>query len=361
MSKPAHRNCLLVLGMGRSGTSALARILSLLGAALPANLMGAGVGNEAGHWEPARLVHLHDQLLAEAHSAWDDWEQLDLGKLPPQRRKFYKSEIRRVIEEEYADAPLIVLKDPRVTRFVPFYREILDDMGLKILSVLAFRNPLEVAASLAARNKMPAADAVLLWLSHTLAAERDSRDFPRVVVEYDSLLAEGSDAVARWAELLGLTWPVSLTSAAPEINASLRVELRHHSFKRAELHANPLTALSVALTYSAMQDLSRNIRDKSALGTLDRLAAEFDRATADPARTVPLLLEDELLTRVDAEAKMRGLDAQVAECTTSHTYLVSRLLNLASRMRGDRPPLSSPNGMLVHHWSQVQTERIRQS
>ncbi len=36
---------LFVLGMGRSGTSALTRVLSLCGGTLPAKLVGANAGN----------------------------------------------------------------------------------------------------------------------------------------------------------------------------------------------------------------------------------------------------------------------------------------------------------------------------
>jgi hypothetical protein len=49
------RVCLLVLGVHRSGTSAVTRVLSILGAALPRTLLGAGPSNESGHWESEKL------------------------------------------------------------------------------------------------------------------------------------------------------------------------------------------------------------------------------------------------------------------------------------------------------------------
>ena len=60
---------LLVLGMHRSGTSALTRVLSLCGADPGARLLAAGHGNEAGHWEDAYAVEQHDRLLA-AFGLW---------------------------------------------------------------------------------------------------------------------------------------------------------------------------------------------------------------------------------------------------------------------------------------------------
>ena len=63
---PARKRvCLLVIGMHRSGTSALTHVLSLMGAALPQKLLGATLGNPMGHWEPVRLIEAHDALLAE--------------------------------------------------------------------------------------------------------------------------------------------------------------------------------------------------------------------------------------------------------------------------------------------------------
>src|SRR5262245_41143141 len=68
------RQAILVLGMHRSGTSALTRVFSLLGADLPKNLMAAAPSsNETGHWESLDLFVIHDELLTSAGSRWDDW------------------------------------------------------------------------------------------------------------------------------------------------------------------------------------------------------------------------------------------------------------------------------------------------
>src|SRR5277367_6489066 len=54
---------LFVLGFGRSGTSALTRVLSLSGAALPAGLLGATGANPRGYWEPRAAIHLNQAIL----------------------------------------------------------------------------------------------------------------------------------------------------------------------------------------------------------------------------------------------------------------------------------------------------------
>ena len=61
-----NRTAILICGMHRTGTSALTRVLSLLGAALPRNIYPPGTGNELGHWEPRDVVKLHDEMLNAA-------------------------------------------------------------------------------------------------------------------------------------------------------------------------------------------------------------------------------------------------------------------------------------------------------
>src|SRR4030095_1407423 len=72
-----QRHALLVLGMHRSGTSALTNLLVHLGAAPPKTLMGPNQNNPLGFWESQSLCALHDRLLNAAGSSWDAWTALD--------------------------------------------------------------------------------------------------------------------------------------------------------------------------------------------------------------------------------------------------------------------------------------------
>ena len=65
MTKPKNKTGLLILGMHRSGTSALTRVLSLLGYALPKNVTGSSEGNETGHWESALIAETNDDIFKE--------------------------------------------------------------------------------------------------------------------------------------------------------------------------------------------------------------------------------------------------------------------------------------------------------
>lgn len=147
-------------------------------------MLGVGEGNEAGHWEPERLITYHDRMLAGLGSSWHDWGALDFKTMPVERREQVAADI---IAEDYGDSPLFVVKEPRIARFAGFFAQALSQHRIEIRALIALRNPLDVIESLLARQSIwPAdhdrTDAALLWLSHMLAAEKSARDWPHAVV-----------------------------------------------------------------------------------------------------------------------------------------------------------------------------------
>src|ERR1700722_13492144 len=71
------RQAILVLGMHRSGTSAVGGVVNALGAAAPKTLLKPDEGNPRGFFESAHLAVAHNSLLASAGSYWHDWRKLD--------------------------------------------------------------------------------------------------------------------------------------------------------------------------------------------------------------------------------------------------------------------------------------------
>ncbi len=165
-SSAGTRQVLLVLGMHRSGTSATAGFLVQLGAAMAATPIRGDANNPRGYWEPEPLNSLHNRLLVEAGSGWDDWGLLDTGRLAAAGGGAAAT-LAAAFEAEFGDAALAVLKDPRICRFVPLWREVLAGLGVAPKVVMPLRHPLEVAGSLARRDGMSEAAALLLWLPRT--------------------------------------------------------------------------------------------------------------------------------------------------------------------------------------------------
>lgn len=234
---PEPRRGLLVIGMHRSGTSAAARMFGLLGARLPSELMPANEFNTSGYWEPERLVALHDEMLESVGSTWYDISAFPDSWYESETAASFASRALEILEQEYETAPLFVLKDPRISRFVPFWLSVLETLGAEPSFIIMVRQPLEVAASLKQRDALLPAHSILLWLRHMLDAERATRRQRRAFLFYDRLLGDWHLEADQLAEHLDLQWPSMSPSSSEQIEAFLSEGLRHHDFGLKDLKA----------------------------------------------------------------------------------------------------------------------------
>jgi hypothetical protein len=228
--RPASKTCVVVLGMHRSGTSALSGVLSLLGIHPGDSLLPANESNNPkGFWEHADIVSIHDQLLEGFGSSWDDESSLpDEWWFSPLATSF-RNRIISLLRRDFGNQSLWLIKDPRMCRLLPLWHEILSEMACPSLFVLCLRNPAEVAHSLRERNDLVEEMSCLLWLAHMLEAEFQTRRQPRVFVNYEHLLNNWRGTVTNIGQTLNLTWPVTAEDAAPNVDAFLDSSLRHHA------------------------------------------------------------------------------------------------------------------------------------
>ena len=196
---------LFVLGMGRSGTAALTRVLSLCGGTLPPGMVGASRSNPLGFWEPRKAVVLNRAILRRHGSAWYD-PSLRLqkeGAFDAKAKAACVSEIGAFLTT-FPAAPLVVIKDPWITALSGMWFEAARLAGFDIVAVIAVRHPQEVIASVAADSYASPGLASALWLKYSLLAERDTRGLPRVFVEYPNLLDNWRREVKRISAALGI-------------------------------------------------------------------------------------------------------------------------------------------------------------
>lgn len=219
----------LVLGMHRSGTSAVTQLLALAGCDLPANLMTGDEHNARGYFEPWTIAMFNDERLQAAGSAWDDVFAFPFRALDPAEERRFLKRARALFAEEFGDDAHPLLKDPRVTVLLPFWRRLLDDLRLGVRAVIPVRHPLAVAGSLSRRNGFPPEKSVLLWTAYMLAAEAHTRDLPRAFVGYDALLADWRSEVARIEAAHGGPLPKLTREAGIAIDRFLTPDLRHNT------------------------------------------------------------------------------------------------------------------------------------
>lgn len=223
-----RRQMILVLGMHRSGTSAVTGTLAHLGAELGGHAVPAAADNPKGFFEHADIFALHQELLQGLKSDWDDTTALPADWITTPEAYKAAARIREILRRDFAESRLAVIKDPRLCRFVPLWRAPLADEGFLLKIVLVVREGTEVVASLVKRDALRPEEAAGVWLRHELEAEAATRGDPRVVVPYAAVLHDWRGEARRISSALGLEWPRSLNDAGTDIDRFLDAGLRHH-------------------------------------------------------------------------------------------------------------------------------------
>lgn len=196
----------LVVGMHRSGTSALTGLLAGLGLALPTaeDLMAGEPGNPV-HYESRALAQLNEHLLEALGGSWSAPPPLEPGWENGPEAIAFDDEARAELHRVYDSPGAKVWKDPRLCLLLPYWLRLL---APPTPAVLIWRAPQEVAASLHRRDGWTTTVGLALWSAYNRAALAALVGRPVFVLDADSLLDEPdhvADGVAAWLESLGMT------------------------------------------------------------------------------------------------------------------------------------------------------------
>lgn len=246
MSVP--QRSVVVLGMSRSGTSAVTRVLELLGVHLgpPEALKPPSTVNPKGFYEHRRIVRINKELLAQLGGDWRDVPALPDGWAVSPDLDGLRARARRTISREFGHASLWGFKDPRTCLTLPFWEPLLPAPRV----VLCHRSPAAVAGSLRVRDAMGVGEAMTLWGRYVGAALAASAHLPRIAVDYDALLEDPGAVVTRLAGFLGVPERAADAEVRRAVDAWLDRGLRHHreDVVTAEMPTE-LAALHAALTH----------------------------------------------------------------------------------------------------------------
>lgn len=268
---------ILVLGMHRSGTSAVGGMLSQAGFDAPSDLMDANDVNPRGYWESQGLFELHEQLLARLGSAWDQPERLPPGWEDREATRAWRHETLHHLATTFAGAKAPLVKDPRLCLLLPGWMPWLESGLLRVEMVLTLRHPLEVASSLAKAQNLPSQEGLRLWLEHVLAAERLSRGWPRLMLPFEALIQQPEASLKRCLRLLAREGE----SAALNQGASDFVLADLHRQRREQLegtvHSDLLSIASARDLAMAVHQLlaSSDINSPTTAARLDALGARW--------------------------------------------------------------------------------------
>ena len=214
------RFLVLVAGSGRSGTSLVSGILQRLGCTVPGPEVPADETNPRGFAESQWVVDFHTRLLRRAGvqvadarpGAWALTARVGL-------EADVTAELRDWLGHQLADYGRLVIKDPRISWFLPLWRRCGDELGAGARCVTMVRHPAAVIDSKQRwyGGRQGAISRTAGWLNQTLFTERATRGAPRVFIRYDDLLDDWTRELGRAGEALDLD--VVRSAATPALRS----------------------------------------------------------------------------------------------------------------------------------------------
>lgn len=222
------KSLIFVLGMHRSGTSAMTRVVNLLGANLGKDLLSAVEGvNSDGFWENQAIVDFNEKLLKLLGLSWYDLSVINYDCLPEGCLAQLKVEARSLLGEQFSGQELIAIKDPRICRLLPFWLELAESLDYQCSVIRVIRHPMEVAGSLKKRDELPLEYGLALWLLYNIEAFGSAPDCSAVTVSYDDLLLDWRDPVENIQSALNLEKLCLTDEASEKLNTEISSKLRH--------------------------------------------------------------------------------------------------------------------------------------
>jgi hypothetical protein len=182
MSDASGDVCLFVVGMHRSGTSAVAGALEALGLATPAgdDLLAPTTWNELGFYESKRLITVNNRLLSRLGGTWTAPPRPTAGWEDGPTFESLRAQASTAFGRAFPRRPM-AWKDPRTCITLPFWRRVLEP---PTAAVFVYRDPVEVAQSLRARGDAGFMNALALWDRYVRAATVNLVGLPVLAVDY---------------------------------------------------------------------------------------------------------------------------------------------------------------------------------
>jgi len=181
------KQCVVVLGMHRSGTSTIAGSLATLGVSFGKNLLPADLNNPRGYFENNRIVETQNQLLLEAGYSWLNPISENVDKSCFSTLNIL-NQFEKILEDEFSGNNLYGFKDPRTSCFLEAWLEVFRTLDIEPLFVICIRKPISVIKSLQRRDGLEFLHAELLWLLEYIRVLPKIIKYKHILVNYDDFI-----------------------------------------------------------------------------------------------------------------------------------------------------------------------------
>lgn len=237
-------------------------------------MMEANWANTKGYFEPQDLADLHDDILVSVGSAWSDWREFPAAWFGSVDSAVWQRRLGEVFTDNYADADLAVFKEPRICRILPLWDGVFSDLGARPVFCFIDREPLEVAASLRARDGSSLTEGLLYYIRNHLDAEFATRHRSRAFVSYNALLTDWPKTISFISKKLKVSFTISAAQKS-QVDTFLERDLRHQN-SCAVHYASDRISLMASDVHGAFTLLSMDHSERKARSQLNKLRTIFN-------------------------------------------------------------------------------------
>lgn len=275
------KNIYAVLGMSRTGTSAVARLVEALGVSLGNNLIQADARNPRGFYEDQEVLYRVNRGLSHAINyqwLWHDSPETTQILSRPDVQPFFDYAVT-LVNTRLEDTDCWGFKDPATATLLPFWRSVFAWANVRENYVIVMRNPLATAVSFQKFVGENIETGLLLWLKHMIGAIDGTRGQSRAVISYELLLESPVNQLKRLHTHLSVPHPLSQEAVDCYANEFLDKSLRHHAFSNDECARHPAMRV-VPLCMRVYELLMQVARDEMNLES-DEFGARWNGIKAE--------------------------------------------------------------------------------
>ena len=298
----------VILGMHRSGTSALCRCLLTMGVDLGSNLNPPHGTNPKGFWEDLNILELNESLLAILGLRWDTFSLMSIERVQFIQQEELIEQARDIVRSKIrcSDNKIFGFKEPRTTSLLPFWQKVFQGESYQVAYLLPYRNPLSVAQSLKRRDGFELTKSYLLWLLHAIPCLAETVGSQRVLVNYDDLLEDPFGIVSAIAKEFELSVDDDLLHEYA--TDFLDKELRHTRHTIEDLRLDSACPELVRKVYSFLEEV-RLGKEQLASEASELKIQEF---VVELQRMTPILelLDTKYQQNIDFEATLANQGAE---------------------------------------------------
>lgn len=303
MTDTNQKNVYVVIGIGRSGTSAIASGLNALGIDFGNDLKpGDAVWNPKGFWEDIDIGHtINRGVVSVVDYNWMSMNSIHTLCHENPALQGLKNYAKDLLRKRMSNTTRWGFKDISTVKILPFWQEVFSELDVKDNYIITVRNPLATAHSYHRVDKNDIEIGLIVWLMHIIPAINDTQGRNKLVVSYDLMLESPRSQLERIQKQLKLSKPND-AALNEYVHDFLDKKLQHYHYTNEALKAHSAFAVAPLClkTYELLMRLAKDeikFTDQVFIDTWAEIKTEFAQVHAIYGYIEVLLKRNKELSR----------------------------------------------------------------